>query len=110
MNVDLKKKNMEVALMEVKPLPVEETEFLKHPGEKYAYVLSGRIEIHFEYYSHKILEQGDAIYFDSDMWHSATALDGKPAQLLVSFSVDPNAESEPEIMMGDMFMAKSKPI
>jgi transcriptional regulator with XRE-family HTH domain len=101
---DLKKKNMDVELIELKPIAIKETEFVKHPGEKTVYVLEGRVEIHLEYYTPKILEAGDSIYFDSDMWHSATARDGKPAKILVVCSINTGADTAPEIMMGRIFM------
>ncbi|NIB38453.1 helix-turn-helix domain-containing protein [Pseudomaricurvus alkylphenolicus] len=94
---ELKKKNMDVVLVEVDPLPIEDTEFIRHSGEKSVYVIKGKLEVHFEYYSPKVLEQGDAIYFDSDMWHSVTALNGKKAEILVTYFYGTDNTSSPSV-------------
>ena len=87
---DLRKKRMDVMHIELHPTPIEETEFIKHPGEKLMYVLDGTIEIHSEYYTTTRFESGDAMYIDSNMWHCAIAIGAKPAKILVVFSPDPN--------------------
>jgi transcriptional regulator with XRE-family HTH domain len=48
-------------------------EFIRHPGEEYAYVLEGAIELHTELYSPVLLRAGDSIYFDSGMGHAYVA-------------------------------------
>jgi len=42
----------------------------KHEGEEMILVLSGRVEIHTEYYQPEVLNEGDCIYFDSTMEHA----------------------------------------
>jgi transcriptional regulator with XRE-family HTH domain len=48
-------------------------EFIRHPGEEYAYVLEGAIELHTELYAPVLLRAGDSIYFDSGMGHAYVA-------------------------------------
>jgi uncharacterized cupin superfamily protein len=48
-------------------------EFIRHPGEEYAYVLEGVIELHTELYAPVLLRAGDSIYFDSGMGHAYVA-------------------------------------
>jgi len=47
----------------------EFSEMIRHPGEEYAFVLEGTVELHTDLYAPVILETGDSIYFDSGMGH-----------------------------------------
>ncbi|HEY2751195.1 XRE family transcriptional regulator [Phenylobacterium sp.] len=47
----------------------EFSEMIRHPGEEYAYVLEGTVELHSDLYAPVVLETGDSIYFDSGMGH-----------------------------------------
>jgi transcriptional regulator with XRE-family HTH domain len=49
-------------------------ELIRHPGEEYAYVLEGAVELHTELYAPTRLETGDSIYFDSGMGHAYVAV------------------------------------
>ncbi|MEO6967612.1 MAG: XRE family transcriptional regulator [Rhodanobacteraceae bacterium] len=49
-------------------------ELIRHPGEEYAYVLEGVIELHTDLYAPTRLESGDSIYFDSGMGHAYIAV------------------------------------
>lgn len=52
-----------------------------HKGEEFMFVLQGRLE--FSYGDEKtVLEPGDSVHFDSKVLHTATALDGVPAECL----------------------------
>ena len=44
-------------------------DWIRHPGEEYAYVLEGSVDLHTEFYAPTRLETGDSIYFDSGMGH-----------------------------------------
>lgn len=44
-------------------------DWIRHPGEEYALVLEGVVELHTELYAPTRLETGDSIYFDSGMGH-----------------------------------------
>jgi len=49
-------------------------ELIRHPGEEYAYVLEGAVDLHTELYAPARLETGDSIYFDSGMGHAYIAV------------------------------------
>lgn len=46
---------------------------ISHPGEEFAYVLEGSVELHTALYAPVRLEAGDSIYFDSGMAHAYIA-------------------------------------
>lgn len=48
-------------------------ELIRHPGEEYAYVLEGTVELHTDLYAPARLNAGDSIYFDSGMGHAYLA-------------------------------------
>jgi transcriptional regulator with XRE-family HTH domain len=48
----------------------EFSEMIRHPGEEYAFVLEGVVELHTDLYAPVRLETGDSIYFDSGMGHA----------------------------------------
>lgn len=41
-----------------------------HRGEEFIYVLEGKIELHTEFYTSSVLNQGDFVYIDSSMGHA----------------------------------------
>ena len=48
-------------------------EMIRHPGEEYAFVLEGAVELHTDLYAPLTLKVGDSIYFDSGMGHAYLA-------------------------------------
>jgi len=48
-------------------------ELLRHPGEEFAYVLEGAIDLYTDLYAPLRLAAGDSIYFDSGMGHAYIA-------------------------------------
>lgn len=42
----------------------------RHRGEEFVYVLKGKIELHTEFYSATVLNEGDFTYIDSTMGHA----------------------------------------
>ena len=52
-------------------------EMIQHPGEEFVYVLTGTLELHTSIYAPVTLEEGDSIYFDSDMPHAYVAVGGR---------------------------------
>src|SRR5215831_19345986 len=48
-------------------------ELVRHPGEEYAYVLEGEVDLYTSLYAPVRLKAGDSIYFDSDMGHAYIA-------------------------------------
>jgi|TARA_B100000315_G_C14557079_1_gene578698 transcriptional regulator with XRE-family HTH domain len=59
-----------------------------HDGEEFIYVLSGRVVIHTEFYRPTLLEEGDSMYFDSNMAHAYVAVDAEPSDILVVTTVE----------------------
>jgi transcriptional regulator with XRE-family HTH domain len=49
-------------------------ELVRHPGEEYAYILKGVIDLYTDLYAPVRLEAGDSIYFDSGMGHAYIAV------------------------------------
>jgi transcriptional regulator with XRE-family HTH domain len=89
MCTELSAKRMTPMLAEVRARTLAESNgLLAHPGEEFTYVVSGRVQLHTEFYEPLILETGACVYFDSTMRHTYVALDGAPAQILCVCSVD----------------------
>lgn len=57
-------------------------EMLSHPGEELIYVLEGTCELHTALYAPVRLEEGDSVYFDSDMKHAYIAIGPKKCRIL----------------------------
>ena len=51
-------------------------ERVRHAGEEFIYVLTGRVEVHTEFYEPAILAPGECIYFDSNMAHAYVVASG----------------------------------
>jgi transcriptional regulator with XRE-family HTH domain len=49
-------------------------ELIRHPGEEYAFVLEGEVELYTSLYAPVRLKTGDSIYFDSEMGHAYIAV------------------------------------
>jgi transcriptional regulator with XRE-family HTH domain len=60
----------------------EVTEYTRHPGEEFIFVLSGRVGVHFEDGSVFELRPGDTLYFSSDIGHAYVSLGPKPAEFI----------------------------
>jgi transcriptional regulator with XRE-family HTH domain len=80
------------------------SEFIRHPGEEYAYVLEGAVELHTELYAPVLLKAGDSIYFDSGMGHAYVAVapgrcrvlgicSGSESQLIAATKRDTGADA-----------------
>jgi len=57
-------------------------ELLHHPGEEYAYVLEGVVDLHTDLYAPVRLGTGDSIYFDSGMGHAYIAVSDAVCKVL----------------------------
>ena len=57
-------------------------ELVHHPGEEYAFVLEGEVELHTSLYAPVRLKAGDSIYFDSGMAHAYIAASEGPCRVL----------------------------
>jgi transcriptional regulator with XRE-family HTH domain len=56
--------------------------WVRHQGEEFLYVLSGRIQLHTEFYAPVVLDAGDSAYFDSKMGHAIISLSKEDAEIL----------------------------
>lgn len=63
-------------------------ELIRHPGEEFAFVLEGAVELHTDLYAPTRLEKGDSIYFDSGMGHAYIAAAEGPCRILSICSAD----------------------
>ena len=57
-------------------------ELIRHPGEEYAFVLEGEVDLHTSLYAPVRLKTGDSIYFDSGMGHAYIAASDGPCRVL----------------------------
>lgn len=60
----------------------EHSEFLRHDGEEFVYVVEGTLELHTQLYTPARLEVGDSVYFDSSMLHAYVAVGEGPCRIL----------------------------
>lgn len=68
---DLRKKRMIPIFGRVRTKTLEEFgELMRHPGEEFIYILTGRVAVHTEFYEPLILEPGQCAYIDSSMGHA----------------------------------------
>ncbi|MGA9796276.1 MAG: helix-turn-helix domain-containing protein [Rhizomicrobium sp.] len=63
-------------------------EMIRHPGEEFAYIIEGALELHTELYAPVRLEVGDAIYFDSGLAHAYIEVGSTPCRALIICSGD----------------------
>ncbi len=56
--------------------------WVRHQGEEFVCVLSGRIQVFTEFYEPVVLEEGDSTYFDSKMGHAIVSLSEEDAEIL----------------------------
>lgn len=66
-------------------------EFIRHPGEEYAFVVEGTVDLHTDLYAPVRLETGDSIYFDSGMGHAYVAVGKGPCRVLTICSGEESA-------------------
>ena len=63
----------------------EFSDWVRHPGEEFLYVLDGTIAFYTEFYEPVTLAAGDSVYYDSDMGHACVSIgDGVATILWVS--------------------------
>ena len=78
---DLIGKRMVPIMAEVRARSLEEFgPLLRHAGEEYFLVTSGRVAVHTEFYAPEILNAGDGIYLDSTMGHAYLNAGDEPAK------------------------------
>jgi transcriptional regulator with XRE-family HTH domain len=89
---DLLSKKMIPIVAELHARSLEEFgELIRHPGEEYAFVLEGEVDLYTSLYAPVRLKAGDSIYFDSGMGHAYIAASEGPCRVL-SLCSAPEAE------------------
>lgn len=74
---ELRRKRMIPMIIRVRAKSVDEFgELVRHPGEEFIYVISGRIAVQTEFYDEVVLEKGQSAYIDSNMGHAYLAGEG----------------------------------
>jgi len=92
-------KSMLPALCKLKPL--EEMTFddhVRHVGQEFVFVLSGKVTIHLEGKPPVLLSAGDSAYFDSSRGHLYSATDAGGARVLFLHAPWPNSTMEKDLM------------
>ena len=80
---DLLNKSISPIVAELRARSLEEFgELIRHPGEEYAFVLEGEVELYTSLYAPVRLRAGDSIYFDSGMEHAYIAASEGPCRVL----------------------------
>ena len=82
---ELKNKALDCIYFEIAPIPIWDSEFISHPGEKIIHVLSGDILVYVQYKDPVMLEAGDSMFIDSAPWHSLVAANNAPATALAVY-------------------------
>lgn len=70
-----------VALIDAREV-VEFEDYIRHPGQEFALVLSGKVRIQFENGDSVVLDKLESAYFDSGIGHVYLSLSKKPAEVL----------------------------
>lgn len=83
LSVELRQKAMVPLIVDVKARSVNEMGGLvRHYGEEFLHVVSGRMELHSDLYEPLPLSAGESIYFDSGMAHAYVRLGDEPCRVL----------------------------
>jgi len=71
---ELRRKRMIPVVTKIRARSAQEFgDLVRHTGEEFIYVLSGRIVVRTEFYDPVVLERGQSIYLDSSMGHAYLA-------------------------------------
>jgi transcriptional regulator with XRE-family HTH domain len=74
---ELRRKRMIPVVTKIRARSAEQFgELVRHSGEEFIYVLSGRIVVQTEFYDPVVLDTGQSIYIDSNMGHAYLAAEG----------------------------------
>jgi len=59
-------------------------DFIRHPGEEFAFVIDGEVDFCTDLYEPLRLRQGDTLYFDSEMGHAYLKASDGPCRLVAA--------------------------
>lgn len=68
-------------------------DFIRHPGEEFAYILEGEVEFCTELYAPMRLRAGDTLYFDSEMGHAYLKASDAPCRVIAASAPRGSADS-----------------
>lgn len=90
---ELRRKRMIPVITKIRARSAQQFgDLVRHSGEEFLYVLSGKVVVHTEFYDSVTLEPGQALYIDSSMGHAYLAAeDCDEAEVLAVMS---SAEEE----------------
>jgi transcriptional regulator with XRE-family HTH domain len=74
-------KKIEPLLVTIEPEENKKMSLVTHPGQEFNYVLEGSIKVILGG-SEVVMFPGDSLYFDPNIPHGQTAMNGKPAKFL----------------------------
>ena len=79
----LSRKDMLPYRTRIRARRVEEFEgWVRHGGEEFLYVLTGRIRLYTEFYEPQDLARGDSVYYDATMGHNVISTSADDATIL----------------------------
>lgn len=91
---ELRRKRMTPILTKVRAKSADEFgNLVRHPGEEFIFVLTGRIVVHTEFYIPLPLEEGESLYIDSNMGHAYVV--GDDCDEAVIIAVCSSAQDDP---------------
>lgn len=68
---ELRRKRMIPILARIRAKSLSEFgDLVRHSGEEFFFVVSGRVVVHTEFYDPVVLEEGESMYIDSNMGHA----------------------------------------
>lgn len=77
LNPELRRKRMIPVVTKIRARSAEQFgELVRHSGEEFVYVLSGRVTVQTEFYDPVTLGPGESLYIDSSMGHAYLAAEG----------------------------------
>lgn len=97
---ELRRKRMIPILTHIRAKSVAEFgELVHHSGEEYIYVLSGKVEVHTEFYDPIVLDAGESLYIDSNMGHAYVAAEGCDEAIVIGVCSSAEEEDLMESLM-----------
>ncbi|HEX7781557.1 MAG TPA: XRE family transcriptional regulator [Sphingobium sp.] len=92
LNVDIPAKRFIPIIVECRERSFDAfSDFVRHEGEEFVYVLEGQLEVHTEFYNPTVLSAGESIWMDSEMGHAYVAHGDAPCRALAICSAPEHA-------------------
>lgn len=90
---ELRKKRMVPVYTKIRAHSVEEFgDLVRHTGEEFIFVISGKITVQTEFYDPVTLSSGDSIYLDSNMGHAYITAEGCEEAEVLGIMSSPDEE------------------